>query len=53
MIFYMVECLFCKKEFKLDENNYQYQKYKRNMKGKFLCDNCKERIESDARKMRF
>jgi len=53
MFFYKVTCLFCKKEFKLYDNDPQYQKYKRNMQGKFSCPTCKERIESDARKMRF
>jgi uncharacterized protein YlaI len=53
MIFYTVTCLFCKKEFKLYDNDPQYQKFKRNMQGKFSCPTCKERIESDARKMRF
>ncbi|MFZ3590460.1 DUF2197 domain-containing protein [Bacillus sp. DJP31] len=51
LFFYNVECLLCKKIFELDENNSQYKKFKLNMKGKYICNSCKEKIESDARKM--
>ncbi len=53
MLFYMVKCMFCKREFKLYDNDPQYRLYKRNKKANLSCLTCKNAIESDARKMKF
>jgi len=50
MITYSVSCIFCKKTFEVVEGTKKYTLYKRNMKGKFSCENCDSRIELEARK---
>lgn len=50
MIAYSVSCIFCKKTFEVVEGTKKYTMYKRNMKGKFSCDDCDTKIEFEARK---
>lgn len=50
MITYEALCFCCKKPFLLVEGTTKYQKYKRNMRGKFSCDSCDDKIHMEARK---
>ncbi|WP_196244013.1 hypothetical protein [Lysinibacillus fusiformis] len=50
MITYSVSCIFCKKTFEVVEGTRKYALYKRNMKGKFSCEDCDSKIEREARK---
>ena len=50
MITYSVSCIFCKKTFEVVEGTRKYTLYKRNMKGKFSCEDCDSKIEREARK---
>ncbi|MGN7476227.1 hypothetical protein ACTHOQ_00115 [Solibacillus silvestris] len=50
MITYETTCFCCKKPFLLKEGTKKYQKFKRNMRGKFSCDACDDKIYMEARK---
>ena len=50
MITYEAVCFCCKQPFLLVEGTTKYQKYKRNMRGKFSCDSCDDKIHMEARK---
>lgn len=49
MIMYDVRCFCCKKTFQVVEGSKKYQHFKRNMKGKFSCDACEDKIYLEAR----
>ena len=53
MIFYESVCMCCKKNFKIIEGSLKYQKYKKNMNGRFSCEDCDQKIYLEARKYMF
>jgi hypothetical protein len=50
MITYDVQCFCCKQTFQVVEGTRKYQLFKRNMKGKFSCEPCDNKIYLEARK---
>ena len=53
MIYYEIECRYCKKCFKLLEGTKKYDVYKKNRQLKQSCDDCDRKIEADSRKYLF
>ena len=53
MIFYELQCRYCKKAFKAIEGTRKYADYKKNRHAKFSCDDCDRNIEADSRKYLF
>lgn len=49
MISYDVTCFICRKIYQVTEYMPDYQRVKRNYKGKHCCTPCKEAIERDAK----
>lgn len=50
MIKYKIICFCCKNPFFVEEGSRKYQLYKKNMKGKFACENCDHKVYLEARK---
>lgn len=50
MISYKATCIFCKKDFQILEGTNKYRVYKRNMSGKYSCDDCDRTIQNEAKK---
>ena len=50
MISYQANCIFCKKAFQIVEGTNKYRVFKRNMRGKYSCDDCDRKIEHEAKK---
>lgn len=50
MITYKIICFCCKNPFFVEEGSRKYQLYKKNMKGKFACENCDHKVYLEARK---
>ncbi|MGE7925931.1 hypothetical protein ACQKND_22490 [Viridibacillus arvi] len=50
MIYYKTVCTCCRETFKIIEGTKKYEFYKRNMKGKFVCETCGNKIYLEARK---
>ena len=50
MISYKATCIFCKKDFQILEGTNKYRVYKRNMRGKYSCDDCDRTIQHEAKK---
>ena len=53
LIYYEVECRYCKSKFHAIEGTKKYADYKKNRKGKLSCDDCDRKIEADSRKYLF
>jgi len=50
LISYELQCIFCKQPFHVIEGTRKYNLYKRNMNGRFSCEDCDRKIEHEARK---
>ena len=50
MISYKATCIFCKKYFHTLEGTNKYRVYKRNMSGKYSCDDWDCTIQHEAKK---